>query len=1354
MVDTAEKCRIRANGTDSRNLGCVADSSPVNRRNFMKASSITTLGLLASSENATAKTASGSGKSRPTYYTSSERQAARKNIQKYDWAKTVRDDVVAAADTILSYFTLDDLWRYVGSQNIPRSAWLARQTASHPPESSEWEAKFPVDGIEPATEPGKQWKITNGKYTLPTNDFEAYRQSGLDDKGTFDPELADESHLVNEEHPEKGKKWGVDDGLGWVDTNGDIGTAGQRWVPVAWTHHWMVVYGYRSLVGTLSEAYLYTRKQKYARAASVILDRVADVYPEFSLQNTVYFDDGGYTAQNGFPNPGHGGTGRGKQIGSIWESYWIKELLIAYDAVFPAQTGDKKLTSFLDGKTTEFSGLTPKTSVTEIRSNIETGLVQEVLPAIKRAQIRGNFGSHQTTLAVSAVVQDDPNGYTGDAIDFLFKEGGLKHTGDDSSWGAWRVTGGDVLPSLLGMFDRDGFPFEGSIHYNSLVKSAVQSVGQVLNEYESYSGTDLTENAFFKQMIDQQESLVFLNKYVPSLGDTKHAGNPGFDEMMPIDNLVQAHTIYGGTELAKWIHLRNSNTTQGLRGGIFDREPNAVTDAVTRSIDAAGPLELDSRQLAGFGFTALRAGTTESSKRAIWTYYGRNGYGPDVGYGTSHCHRDTLNIGVFAHGLDLSPDLGYPEKTGDWPKRWNWTANTISHNTVLVNKHEQEKQWVSTPKHFDHTDRVQLFDVDASNVYEEVDQYRRTTAQITVDENDSYAVDFFRVDGGHDHHFSFHGAQTETNRSTQKAKQNYESLVLHDGGGRVSSRRSRTTEHSAIELINTSPNTRDWRGVAVRSDGETTASVTIDAALLGARWPINQSVYLGQDMGGRHVCAGIGLSRDANLRLGLFYPETEVWDDYEEINWERIGLFNTSTTESSGDSVSVTSGMRGRDIAPPEIERYRGQTHVGTDSYDSSYACTVDGKLELTVSVAGIGVDVGLTANGSTLGRGSFSLDSTTDDRMGVFGATDNNQIGRLLFEDFKLDGTPVAFFETNEGWKGMKSQTGVTTHGLTLTAQQRGTYAGVDVPKPGHGKNTDYNESVGNGFNYLYNVRCDDDPSPPFSVDWSVADHWNVRSEKTRPHLRLTMVADADTVALAEGDPPQRGDNPDAFTYLIAHRSGNALRTVFTSVIEPYEKSRFIESISAVPVESDDPTARAVKVELTSGRIDYVASASDHSTTHSVGNVFSFKGVFAVYTEDDQQTPTYAYLNDGVCLESQRCNAPLIDDPSGRIEGTVTDFTCDLCLDNTIEIKITEGLSGQCSLSDVIGAWIYADAVENRNGAYEIKDAKWVSNNCALLTVGQTTTVKDFSEGNTKYEYILKRGGNFTIPLSKSWKA
>ncbi|MFC6963408.1 hypothetical protein ACFQJ8_17015 [Halocatena marina] len=71
-----------------------------------------------------------------------------------------------------------------------------------------------------------------------------------------------------------------------------------------------------------------------------------------------------------------------------------------------------------------------------------------------------------------------------------------------------------------------------------------------------------------------------------------------------------------------------------------------------------------------------------------------------------------------------------------------------------------------------------------------------------------------------------------------------------------------------------------------------------------------------------------------------------------------------------------------------------------------------------------------------------------------------------------------------------------------------------------------------------------------------------------------------------------------------------------------------------------------------------------------------------------------------------------------------------------------------------MIGAWIYADAVENRNGAYEIKDAKWVSNNCALLTVGQTTTVKDFSEGNTKYEYILKRGGNFTIPLSKSWKA
>lgn len=1063
MVGSNKRCdSVAASGGDH------SPTTGLTRRGFLTVPGFSAVGLVASIDTATATP--NTGKRGVTYYTNKERRAARQNVETYDWAGELSASAVSSAEVVLSQYTLDDLWRYVGSQHIPRSAWLAGKVSSRPG-AGEWDAVHPVDGVAFAAEPSTQWTVTNGEYTLPTNDFETYRQSGLDERGAFDPGLADDSLLVNERHPEKGPEWGVDDGLGWVDTDGDLGPAGQRWVPVAWAHHWTVVYGYRSLLERLFHAYLYTGKQKYARAASVILDRVGDVYPDFSLQSTVYFDSGGYTAENGFPNPSHGGTGRGKQLGSIWESYWVKAILRAYDAVYPAQDGDTELVSFLQKKATDYPGLAPKSSVAEIRSNIEQNLVKEILPAVKHAQIRGNIGSHQTTLALSAVIQDEPGGYTDDAIDFLLQEGGLKKTKN-----GWRVTGGNIRPSLLSTFDRDGFPYEGSVEYNSLVKSALHNVATVLTD----AGIDTGLLPLFEQLFSEEPSLSFLNDHVPSIGDTKGVGTPGFDALVEVDVLLEAYSSRSEPELARWIYHRNGERTDGLHKSVFTTDPTAIRDELERIVGSNGSLEMDSRQLAGFGFTGLRAGDAGTNGRGVWTYYGRNGYGPDEGYGTSHCHRDTLNIGLFAHGQNLSPDLGYPEQTGEWPKRWNWTANTVSHNTVVVDEQPQNKQWVAEPKHFDHTDRVQLFDIDASHLYDAVEQYRRTTAQIAVGD-DSYVVDLFCVTGGDDHHFSFHGAETIGN------------------------------------------------------------------------------------------------------------------------------------------------------------------------------------------------------------------------------------------------------------------AKTGITTSGLSFTPQQIGTYAGPDVPKPGHGETTSYNKTVGNGFNYLYNVRRDGNPKQPFSVEWTLTD------ENT--HLRLTMVEPVDDVALANGDPPQRANAPETLTYLLAHRSGTDLQTVFTSVIEPYQ-TRFVESVQNVPVESNDPTARAVRVELPGGRTDYVASASAYDCTHTVGETFSFTGAFAVYTETNQ-TPSFAYLNDGVSLTAQSPSTPLLELSSGRIEGVVTDFTRTPSTENTIEINAHKGLDTR-SVSDIVGAWIYADATDNRNGAYEILDAK-KTNNRLLLDVGEKTTVKG---AQNQYAYILKQNGSFVIPLSATWNA
>ncbi|SEP28815.1 Heparinase II/III-like protein [Halogranum amylolyticum] len=1284
------------------NIEGISSSFGLGRRDFMRATSIGICGTLLSSYTASAVTSDR--KTRSTFYTDAKRQSAQENIATYSWAQSRRDSRVRTAEAILAQFSLDDLWNYVGSQHIPRAAYLANGTAGYYPWSSNWGPKYPASGVSYATKPGEKWKITNGEYTLPTNDFEVYRQSGLDDTGTFDPSLADDSLLVNEAHPEMGPQWGVDNGLGWVDENGDLGEAGIRWTPVAWAHHWNVIYGLRSILNPLFEAYLYTEDQRYARAATVLLDRLADVYPEMDLQDTVYFADGGYTKVNGLPNPTHGGTGQGKQIGSIWESYWVKSVLKAYDAVFPALDVDSELTNFLDQKATEYPGLSAKDTTDAVRTNIEEQFIKQMLPGIKQAQIRGNFGSHQATLALSAVIQDDQGGYTTDALEFLFQAGELKQVSDGREFGQWSITGGRILSRLLSDFDRDGFPNEESIHYNSLVAQGFQGTAEVLNGYDGYDGADLYLNPILNQTFRTQSHLTFLNQYVPRLGDTAGAGSPGFGYMIDPENLVQAYAKYGDDDLVQWIYHRNGKSTSGLRGNIFDENPEAVSEQIETVLNTSGLLDLDSTQHAGFGFTALRAGSAaQGTGRGVWTYYGRNAFGPDSGYGTSHCHRDTLNLGLFGHGLNLAPDLGYPEETGDWPKRWNWTANTISHNTVVVNERKQDKQWVSSPQRFDHTDRVQVFDIEADDAYEETDMYRRATAQVTVDDSDSYIVDFFRVQGGDDHHFSFHGPAVPIDRVEYDLRQGVSEFVVEEGAGGVEpSREAAYDDDWSTCVFDPSSESHEARGLYVTTESDVVAQVFINSSPTGTEeyWHHVQAIYLGKDANGRHVCAGVGNHGSGQApRIGIYYPDDDTWGEYTDMEgWQKRTWY------------------------------------------------------ALNISKSGLTVDISLqlTASGDVHASESYTLASATDGKVGIFGAIGGGQTGNLYFDAFTHNGTPIEFLQSD-----FTKQQGIRTWDLDLVEQAEGTYAGLDIPKPGHGEDTEYNRIVGNGFNYLYNVERDNDPTTAaFRTTWDVRDHWDVRADNAEDvELLLTMRTDCDDVAIASGDPPQRWNNPQTFKYLIAHRNGSDLSSVFCSVIEPYEESRLIKWTWDPPVKSSDPMARAQKVRLKNGRTDYIVSAANPKVKHRCGWAFHFDGAFAIYSVDTEGNPVYAYLLDGSTLVAD--GNRLINQPVGRIEGTIEDFTRDFSLDNMLQVRVTNGPLDPQLIEGTVGSWVYADAVDDRNGAYEIVGVENATSTSATLKIGERTMIKQFTDPSNPsagYEYLLQENGDFVIPLSSTW--
>lgn len=1164
-------------------------------------------------------------KTASTFYTSAKRANVAANIAEYDWAQAQRDEAVTNA---APYLALSDeqIWGLVTPQSVSRSLGIAqRYLITQKPSPDPDDATIRDFGnypwkIDVLNHPWKLQSPVTGRY-FPTNDFASFYASGIDNHGMFDYELAMSSgaaYLTNTENP--GSSWGIDDGSGWQDENGDI------WTFIAYYNHWGIWYNgiITKALNSLRDAYLFTGNAEYAYKGLLLLDRVADVYPDLDV--TAHRWDKGF--DNGDPAV-H--TAQGKAVNDIWETGIAKSLLYAYDAFFPEMDGlETRLVAFLSAKSQTYDMANPKSSAAAIYKNIEDGIVRVVYPGVMQSQIRGNMGMHQSALALAAVVIDEA-GTSKQWLDYTFQTGGLLRTTDpDAPYGRqYEVTGGDLNRLLVDEIDQDGMGNEAAPGYNGIWLDSFLETAEALDGYERYPEYDMFQNVKFQKMFSASYPLTQLGKYTPSIGDSGLFGQPGVRGDINLDILAFEH--WGNAELGQLIYLKNGNKTDGLHGSILSSDPGQIADDINGLIAEHGPLVLESTAMNGYGFASLRDGKPSSqvggtvyafkdlpiasanrstkylpnydalllqnldgagaeitfefeapadgdyeiamlpnkaasygqyayaidgdpvgvydfyggsaptlfstldvqwleagthtltftyagrapgatgyyaafkqlalltpeereqwdeaavdTQRSIWMYYGRN---------DGHGHRDTLNLGLHAYGIDLAPDLGYPDVTGNDPKRVEWTSNTVAHNTVVVDESKQSSSIVGLPEHFDGGAKVRLFDVEAPKAYPDTDLYRRTTALIRADSERSYAVDFFRVEGGDTHTFSFHGAD---------------------------------------------------------------ADVTVDGLQLAPQ----------QDGSGNYV-----------------------------------------------------------------------------------------------------------------------------------------------------------------------------------------GTYAGANVPygqkEPGSGAGGSYK---GSGFHYLYDVDRAASPQAPFSVDWKIKDTWNVFEQDPDVHLRLTMLNPVDEVALASGQPPQmNASSPDSLRYMLASRSGANLKSIFVSVIEPYKDDRFIDSIESVEVKDgsavvQDNSVQAVKVGLADGRSDYIIYSLDPLTTYTIDGRLQFKGFFGVYSERDGQFE-YAYAHDGEKLGLAA--APSIDEPIGRLTGTVVDFTRTLSTANRIEVEMDlQGIEPEA----LVGRLLVADNDEIRNAAYRIKGITALGNGRYSLDIGDITLIRayadadDFEQG---YVYNIAPQSAFSIALT-----
>ena len=633
-------------------------------------------------------------------------ERARTNAARHPWAAEMREAIIRQAEAYLR-FSDDELWELMFGCTISRS-WMVWSNGYCP--ACKGDVPMYNWQIEALKHP---WKVRcpHCQEFFPKNDFYAFYRSGLDEHGVFDPARADRALLYNLEHPSSDDplhRFGMDDGEGYVE--GD-----KRWRFIGA----YLIYGQwkQAILGgikSLAAAYVVTGERDYAHRAGVLLDRVADLYPtfDFGTQGLVYE-----------------GRGRSGYV-STWHDACeeTRELVLAYDQVFEALKDDERLVSFLAQKARERRLENPKRTFADIQRNVEERILRDALTS--REKIYSNYPRTEIAVMVIKMVLD---------------------------WPSSRAEVLAQLDEVLGKVTAvDGVTGEkGLAGYSSYV---IQGLAQFL------ALCARLEPAFFPDLLKRHPRLAetyrfhldtwCLGQYYPTCGDSgafaqreeQYAGvqfaqKPGV-EPSAYAFLWELYKLTGDAGYVQALYRANGNKVDGLPHDLFAEDPLAVQRGVAEVIAREGTTpKVTSVNKQEWHLAILRSGQGEAA-RALWLDYDTGG---------KHSHADGMNLGLYALGLDLLPDFGYPPvQYGGWEApRATWYMMTAAHNTVVVDGVNQ-KPGAGRTTLWLQGDGYQAIRVSGPELIGGL-QFERTVALIDISPRDFYVLDIFRVVGGTDH---------------------------------------------------------------------------------------------------------------------------------------------------------------------------------------------------------------------------------------------------------------------------------------------------------------------------------------------------------------------------------------------------------------------------------------------------------------------------------------------------------------------------------------------------------------------------------------------------------------------------
>ena len=641
------------------------------------------------------------------------------NAKKDRWSGQMREDIVANTKRWME-LSDEELWDLMFGATLPRS-WMVWSNGHCPAckksvEMYNWKS----DGWN------HPWKVRcpNCKELFPKNDFEAYYKSGLDEHGVFSPAQANKSLLFNTEHPDPADplhKFGVDDGFGYV-------ADGKRW----WFIAAYIIRGQfqEKIIGgidTLAAAYVMTGDVRYAHKAAVLLDRVADLYPTFDFAKQGYVYEVGNIA--GYVSVWHDASE---------ETY---EMVLAYDQIFEGIRNDTNLVAFLSKQAENYKLPNPKRSFEDIQRNIEGRILRDALAS--PAKIHSNFPRRECTeIAIRTVL-------------------------------AWPENRADVEKQIDHIIKAatavDGVTGEkGLANYGAYT---IAALGRFLHEYVR------SEPEFLEQLLKRNPTLRqsyrfhidthCLGRYYPLSGDTGSFAQaipknpvtiytkftPGNSFRAPLSPSMtsffwQLYRQTGDPTYVQTIYRENGNSITNLPYDVFEKDPQAVRKSIKQVISKYGPeVNVGSIDKKQWRIALLRSGSGKNARVATLDY--------DAG--GAHGHFDAMNLGLFAHGLDLLPDFGYPPvQFGGWTTpRANWYKMSAAHNTVVVDKRDSVTGGGTTTLWADGEQFRAMRASGAGLVGSK--QFERTVSLVDISAENFYVLDLFRIVGGSEHTKFIHG---------------------------------------------------------------------------------------------------------------------------------------------------------------------------------------------------------------------------------------------------------------------------------------------------------------------------------------------------------------------------------------------------------------------------------------------------------------------------------------------------------------------------------------------------------------------------------------------------------------------